>query len=380
MAAEDPIGDYISEEKELLKTVAEGSEQKHQKELVEGLQGLFIGGRMLDPTEVRDTQRQVKSGQERQLGYRLVNPLRNYRGKSYAEWVTDWFNWFLSAGADRRNSGPVVFLRSHGLPNKETGANISEVPSEGATSGESVSDSNEMYRAIYLNDPNVRIGSDRLQIFDNQAIFVPIIVAYDLSIPTQLFKDWGRMQDFTGLTIDYGDNPPYERQLTINTQPIALGGMAMRNFRIVTPVFTAVVPDAPLGESIKDFLEDSPITPGSYPALVEGYFLMIRFLPGNYWVHSWASAPRERARPYFSELLYEIEVTSSVENPHRGLVNEGGDDPQGPIRPARNERLFNRIFYEKTKNGELSLSQVNSFRRFFSSSLNLDKSYGHSEH
>ena len=29
----------------------------------------------------------------------------------------------------------------------------------------------------YVNDPNVRIGGDRLKIFEDQAVFVPIIIA-----------------------------------------------------------------------------------------------------------------------------------------------------------------------------------------------------------
>ncbi len=58
------------------------------------------------------------------------------------------------------------------------------------------------YRAIYQNDLNIKIDGDTLQIFEDQAVFEPIIVIYDLSSPTQLYKDWGRMQDFTGLTID----------------------------------------------------------------------------------------------------------------------------------------------------------------------------------
>jgi hypothetical protein len=37
-------------------------------------------------------------------------------GKSYSDWVCDWFNWFISMDADSRNSGPVVFLRSYGMP------------------------------------------------------------------------------------------------------------------------------------------------------------------------------------------------------------------------------------------------------------------------
>lgn len=121
------------------------------------------------------------------------------------------------------------------------------------------------------------------------------------------------MQDGTGLTIDYGDDPPSERQLTINTQSLKLPPrLEMYDFRIVTPIFTSVIPEAPYGTSIKDFLEDAPVQPGSYPAMVDGYFVMLKFEePGSYWIHSWASAPRERSGPYFSELLYQIEIDPS---------------------------------------------------------------------
>ena len=79
------------------------------------------------------------------------------------------------------------------------------------------------------------------------------------------------MQDFTGLTIDYGDNPPELHQLTINNRPIDLGpDLDMTDFRFITSIF-----------------------------------------PGTYWIYSSASAPRERSGPYFSELLYQIEVTKS---------------------------------------------------------------------
>ena len=74
----------------------------------------------------------------------------------------------------------------------------------------------------------------------------------------------------------------------------------MAEFRINTPIFTAVVPDVQYGRSLKDFLEESPIDPGVYPAMVEGYFVILRFLKtGNYWIHSWAGAPREVPRALF---------------------------------------------------------------------------------
>ena len=60
------------------------------------------------------------------------------------------------------------------------------------------------------------------------------------------------MQDFTGLTIDYGDNPPELHQLTINNRPIDLGpDLDMTDFRFITSVFPAIVPDVRYGRSTR---------------------------------------------------------------------------------------------------------------------------------
>ena len=104
-----------------------------------------------------------------------------YYGKSYSDWATDWFNWLLSANADKHNNGPVAFLRSHGLPNSKTGAYISDVPNQEITRSDGFRDSSSadtLYNPSYVNDPNIRIGSDRLQIYLDQAVFVPIITTY----------------------------------------------------------------------------------------------------------------------------------------------------------------------------------------------------------
>ena len=69
-------------------------------------QDLFVGGEVLSQ----------EKGVDGQGTYKIINPERLYLGKTYSDWTTDWFNWFLSANADRRNAGPVVFLRSRGLP------------------------------------------------------------------------------------------------------------------------------------------------------------------------------------------------------------------------------------------------------------------------
>ena len=166
-------------------------------------QDLFVGGEVLSQ----------EKGVDGQGTYKIINPERLYLGKTYSDWTTDWFNWFLSANADRRNAGPVVFLRSRGLPDAATGAYISDVPNHGVggiDTSKPVSMDSE-YNLSYINDPNIRIGGDRLQIYLDQAVFIPIIVAYSFAL-FEPYKDWGRMQDRTGLTIDYGDNPPNERQ------------------------------------------------------------------------------------------------------------------------------------------------------------------------
>jgi len=307
---------------------------------------LFVGGEILEPEKELDGEGE----------YKIVNPRRLYLGKPYDDWTSDWFNWFVSADADKRNLGPVVFLRSLGLPNKITGANISEVTGQVAGS-EVLPDSHGAdpnYPKVYPNDPNIRIGSERLQIFEDQAVLIPIIIAYELaSVP---YRDWGTLQDYTGLTIDYGDNPPEPRQLTINNREIKLPkGLTMKDFRIITPIFTAVIPETEYGRSIKDFLE-KPFTPGNYPAIVEGYFVMLKFRPGSYWVHSWASGPREVRGPYFSELLYQIEVLErAVCDPH-GMINRG--------RPSRNEHLLRQTLFKKKEIGELKDPQVNRFQKF----------------
>jgi hypothetical protein len=315
--------------------------------------------------------------------YLVVDPHNLYHGKSYSEWTCDWFNWFLSADADNRNAGPVVFLRSRGLPNKNTNANTPDVPnaemsSQDIRSGEQMAyptGYSPVYRQAYVNDPNIRIGGDRLKIYEDQAVLIPIIIAYWLRLEPN--TDWGSMQDFTGLTIDYGDNPPSREQLTINGEPVDLATdylirdedlrkadsstkkaevRDMHDFRIVSPIFTAVAPDTQFGRSLKDFLEESPIEPGTYPAMVEGYFVMLRFGPGSYWVHSWASAPREVQGPYFSELLYQIEV-----------FERRREDPIGRttvFRPSRNERVLSAVLDQKTKTGDLTSEEEARFRSY----------------
>jgi hypothetical protein len=289
----------------------------------------------------------------------VLDPSLNYRNKSTSEWVSDWFNWFLSADADKRNSGPVVFLRSLGLPNRITLSSISDTVGPVSSTDlarDSLGGGMGNYTKSYVNDPNIRIGGDRLQIFQDQRVLVPIIIAYWLKTEPQ--SDWGIMQEYTGLTIDNGDNPPEPRQLTINEKSLP-EKTDMTIYRTITPMFPAVVPDVEFGRSIKDFLEH-PVQPGIYPAIVEGFFVMLKFEePGDYWVHAWASVPREVSGPYFSEMLYQVEVLkgSRIKVEHQGRVTR--------CRPSRNERIFDQILTQKERYGDLTDEEKEKFTRYF---------------
>lgn len=276
------------------------------------------------------------------LPYEIYTRDQVYHGKTYSDLLQDWFNWFLSTDADKRTLGPVVFLRSKGLPTDNTGTKDSGIVEN---EGVSVTYNDDLfYPRNYVNDPNVRVGSDRLQIYTDQAVFVPIIVAY--FVATKPFHDWGLMQEFNGLTIDYGDNPPAKEQLKIyDMENDVSPNTDLNDFRVSTPIFTAVVPESDYGRSNKDFLEES-VLPGHYPAMVEGYFVLIKFTAPteegkNYFIHSWASAPREVHGQYFSELFYEIEVK---ERPARGTPG---------FKLARNEGAIAKLLNEKMKSGEV---------------------------
>lgn len=276
------------------------------------------------------------------MTYEVLDPAKVHFGKTYSSFVEEWFNWFVTADADKRVSGQVVFTRSAGLPYSITKQDGSGFQRDLSISNTYAADEN--YPRPYQNDPNVRVGRDKLQICINQALFVPIIVGY--SEASKPYIDYGMMQDYTGLIIDYGDNPPQDKQLTIDGNPVTLPrGREMSDFRIATSVFTAVVPEADYGRSVKDFLE-LELPSGHYPTIVDGYFVLIQFTePGTYIVYSYASAPREaRGGSYFSEQLYQVQVNDCEPKESKGHPG---------IRSDKSAGLIRRIIREKVRTGEL---------------------------
>jgi hypothetical protein len=269
------------------------------------------------------------------LTYDVVHPDTPYHGKSYSSLVQDWVNWYVSVDPDKRTFGDVVFLRSTPIPsiNRPDGA-----PTEMTVS--SVYTDDPLYDKPYSNNPEVRVGGDKLQIRTDQAIFVPIIASFEFA--RKPFHDWGSLQESTGLTIDYGDNPPLPSQVKIDGNNI---NTTLDEFRIRTALFPVIIPEADYGRSLKDFMEES-LAPGQYLAIAEGYFVLIRNLSaGLHRIYSRASAPREKGGPYVAELLYELRVEEKPRVESRGAVD---------FQPPRNQALINRILKEKVVKGEIT--------------------------
>jgi hypothetical protein len=281
------------------------------------------------------------------LDYEIFHPDSNYHGKSYSSLASDWFNYFVSIDPDKRTLGPVVFLKSVPNPKLASGALSSNVANDASMSNPYVTDA--YYPRIYENNPNIRVGGDKLQISTDQAVFLPIIVAYEIA--TKPYQDWGALQDYTGNILDKGDDPPKETQIKIDGKAIVLPPETeMTKFRILTPVFTTIVPEIEYGRSLKDFLEDS-VPSGNLATVVEGYFLLIKFkAERTYILHSLAKAGREVRGPYTAETLCEIDV-GSKKPPSEGVP--------GKDRPPRNESVIYRTISEKIKNGELTIKRAN---------------------
>jgi hypothetical protein len=289
--------------------------------------------------------------------YEVVDPSDLYFGKSYSSLAEDWFNWYLSSDADKRNFGPVVFLRTAPIPPNGKASAYSAATELNITN---TYGDDAFYDRPYQNLPNVRVGGDKLQIRKDQAIFIPIIISFE--VMRKPYFDWGLMQEVTGLTLDYGDDPPKREQLKIDGLPIEGTSLKtdedMKKFRILTSIFTAVVPEADYARSIKDFLEVT-VSPGQFPAIVEGYFVLLKnFKPDNtYLIHSRASAARESGGPYVAELVYEI----TVEN--RTKPDSVGARPY-KFGSSRNRAIIRRILTEKVQNGEMTQSEVDGILKF----------------
>jgi hypothetical protein len=218
--------------------------------------------------------------------YSVLNPNENYLGKSYGNWVAEWTNWFYSIDPDIHNEGPVVFIRNMPFPT----LNSKRLPYE----------------------PMVMIGNDKLEIFEDQVILVPVVTAN--YVATELWNSNNTDSFLRGIVRSHlfgGDFPPSNDQLTIDGKPIHVD---MNQYLIESPTFSIFLPNVEKGRSLKDYMEE-PLPSGIFHCVTSGYFLLIKLVVGKHVIHSYARGLKTDQGEFYSELLYQVDVSSRNESP-----------------------------------------------------------------
>lgn len=278
-----------------------------------------------------------------EMDCKILNQNGLYRGKGYCENVQDWFSHLMSVKLDDHNFGDMVFLRSiPGPASTNTPGQFSSIHEDDVGTGLPVK--------RYMNNAHIAIGGDRLQITKDQAVLLPITNAY--WIATEPYADYGYMRGYTKSAID-GADPPNKFYVTVNGEQIK----GLENFRFTTSVFTVKIPEAEYGTSMKDYL-DVHIPPGDYPALVEGYFVILHKWnvdknDKTFILHSRAIGPSDSHGSYIAESIYEIQVLSE----------------RGVVPPARNTNLINSRLRKAIKDGDLSAQQLQSIVKSLNNTL-----------
>ena len=122
------------------------------------------------------------------MRYPVVPPNQRYKGKKYGEWLARCCSWLFSRDIDDQRNSSVFFLK-----------NSSNYGRKG---------------------PLCKIGKQMVEVYDDQAIFVPVIIAIaDSHHFPELYSDELRSAD-VNYDIDQGDDPPSGWQATIDGQPI----------------------------------------------------------------------------------------------------------------------------------------------------------------
>jgi hypothetical protein len=248
--------------------------------------------------------------------YTVVLPNDTFLGKKYIEWIQDWSNWFYQANLDRNNDGDVVFLRS--MP---------------------VGDGR------YPNEPIVMVGDESLEITEDQRIFVPVITATFIANEGES-PEW--MYGTARSNISAGDDPPATIQLRINGAPIKIEIEATPQthfgaFEFETPIYTLHIPDSSAGPSLKDQVEMRLDTPGYFPAVSRGYFVMLKLEKNNdYYIDCRATGAKTPYGPYHVSLFYHI------------IVKEARIKKGNTLPPDRLKKFIANKVIDKYKKGHLT--------------------------
>lgn len=214
----------------------------------------------------------------------VVKPNENFRGMSYSEWAMTWSNWLFSEKPDDYDGGDMLFLRG----------NVNYSP---------VGDSNQGPRYIDPKGLYDRTGKNAQRIFEDTAIFIPIITftlslneiyeGVELKGPEQLRYyaniDIDRGSDMWATIMKKGEASP--KKIVPN----------IKDYRMMTSIFRFIVPE---NSQLKD-KADYPVHPGTYDAITVGYFLIIRSLPPSTYRINFGG---KGVGSYYTNSVYDVVV------------------------------------------------------------------------
>jgi hypothetical protein len=155
-----------------------------------------------------------------------------------------------------------------------------------ASSGSSLqtSETSVLRKGLQPN-PMIMVGNNSLEISEDQAVFFPIAMSLVESGDNNISDSETSRRSVLNTQIGRLPKPNLTDQITVNGVPIDDDNFSNEDILIESPEFTLSIPDVPFGSSLKDFLNIPLKTPGKYQCVVGGYFLLIKFAPGDYIIH-----------------------------------------------------------------------------------------------
>lgn len=183
-----------------------------------------------------------------------------FRGLSYGQWASMWCNWLMSKDPDNTTRKDILFLR--GNLNYASVAPHSDSPR--------------------FSDPSsalIRTGEDMEMIFENSAIFVPVLTAqYSIGdiYDGMKLKDEQDLRD--AVNRDSDESLSIWATITFKKRTSKLADDLTR-YRVESPLFQLSVPTA---SKLRLKTQDR-VKPGNHYTVVGGFFLLICSLPkGRY--------------------------------------------------------------------------------------------------
>jgi hypothetical protein len=259
--------------------------------------------------------------------YEIVEPDRNFRGKSYCDWVVEWSNWLHSGDPDRTAvRGDIVFLRG----------NI------------------DYYRFTANLDPKVKdvdlfynkTGKNSLLIAERTAIFVPILTSTrsigetfngnTLMDEEQIRRAAREDNDSSGgIYLRISVIAPGNKASEFKSIAKSVAGKEatdaidlVKDYRIESPVFTLRISESnPFLKSLNTVYN---ISPGESPAVTDGFFVILHKLKAGVSYRLQFGGRGSSGSAYLTDSLYDIHVVESMPSKLKDISN-GTSNPNNAI-------------------------------------------------